>query len=250
VLRYPNGEFHKFRLRSLVGLIPLYAVEILEHEDLADFPTFLSNIEWFVSNRADLIGDACYKLDDAKTRYVLAIAGPGQFSRLLTRMADPEEFLSPYGLRSLSKFHKDNPFSFGDSRVGYEPGEAEVNIKGGNSNWRGPLWFPTSYLLIHSLLRFSDALGKDFSAPQANGQSVTPRALAEDIANRMISIFKQADGKRPVFGPYAKFQQDPHWRDYLLFHEYYHGDTGMGLGASHQTGWSGLVANLIDEWRK
>src|SRR5882724_5978769 len=253
-LRYPNGEFHKFRLRSLVGLIPLYAVEVLEREDLEAFPTFLSDIEWFINNRADLVGDACYKIGEGKTSYVLAIADPKQFSRLLTRMADPEEFLSPYGLRSLSKFHKDNPFSFGESRVGYEPGEAEVNIKGGNSNWRGPLWFPTTYLLIHSLLRFSDALGKDFAAPQANtestSESITPRALAEEIANRMISIFKQADGKRPVFGPYAKFQQDPHWRDCLLFHEYYHGDTGMGLGASHQTGWSGLVANLIDEWRR
>jgi hypothetical protein len=155
-------------------------------------------------------------------------------------------------LRSLSKFHKENPFRFGESQVGYEPGEAEVNIKGGNSNWRGPLWFPTTYLLIHSLLRFSDALGKDFSAPSAGAsQSITPRDMAAEIANRMISIFKQnAEGKRPVFGPYAKFQQDPHWRDCLLFHEYYHGDTGMGLGASHQTGWSGLVANLIDEWRR
>ncbi len=251
-LRYPNGEFHKFRLRSLVGLIPLYAVEVLEREDIEAFPTFLSDIEWFISNRADLVGDACYKIGDDKTRYVLAIADPKQFSRLLTRMGDPEEFLSPYGLRSLSKFHKENPFRFGESQVGYEPGEAEVNIKGGNSNWRGPLWFPTTYLLIHSLLRFSDALGKDFSAPTTGaGQAITPRDMAGEIANRMISIFQRnAQGKRPVFGPYAKFQQDPHWRDCLLFHEYYHGDTGMGLGASHQTGWSGLVANLIDEWRR
>ena len=249
-LRYPNGEFHKFRLRSLVGLIPLYAVEVLEREDIEAFPTFLSDIEWFIKNRADLVGDACYKIGDDKTRYVLAIADPSQFSRLLARMADPEEFLSPYGLRSLSKFHKNNPFRFGDSQVGYEPGEAEVNIKGGNSNWRGPLWFPTTYLLIHSLLRFSDALGRDFAVPTA-GQPTTPRGMAGEIANRMIGIFKQnAEGKRPVFGAYAKFQQDPHWQDCLLFHEYYHADTGMGLGASHQTGWSGLVANLIDEWRR
>ena len=249
-LRYPNGEFHKFRLRSLVGLIPLYAVEVLEREDIEAFPTFLSDIEWFIKNRADLVGDACYKIGDDKTRYVLAIADADQFSRLLARIADPEEFLSSYGLRSLSKFHKDNPFRFGESQVGYEPGEAEVNIKGGNSNWRGPLWFPTTYLLIHSLLRFSDALGKDFAVPAA-GQPVTPRSIAGEIANRMIDIFRQnVQGKRPVFGAYAKFQQDPHWRDCLLFHEYYHADSGMGLGASHQTGWSGLVANLIDEWRR
>ena len=249
-LRYPNGEFHKFRLRSLVGLIPLYAVEVLERAEIEAFPTFLNDIEWFIKNRADLVGDACYKIGDAKTRYVLAIADSSQFSRLLARMADPEEFLSPYGLRSLSKFHKNNPFHFGSSQVGYEPGEAEVNIKGGNSNWRGPLWFPTTYLLIHSLMRFSDALGNDFVVP--TGETTTsPHGMAGEIANRMISIFKQdADGKRPVFGTYTKFQQDPHWRNCLLFHEYYHADSGMGLGASHQTGWSGLVANLIDEWRR
>ena len=249
-LRYPNGEFHKFRLRSLVGLIPLYAVEVLERAEIEAFPTFLNDIEWFIKNRADLVGDACYKIGDAKTRYVLAIADSSQFSRLLARMADPEEFLSPYGLRSLSKFHKNNPFHFGSSQVGYEPGEAEVNIKGGNSNWRGPLWFPTTYLLIHSLMRFSDALGNDFVVP--TGETMTsPHGMAGEIANRMISIFKQdADGKRPVFGTYTKFQQDPHWRNCLLFHEYYHADSGMGLGASHQTGWSGLVANLIDEWRR
>jgi hypothetical protein len=251
-LRYPNGEFHKFRLRSLVGLIPLYAVEVLEQEDLEQFPTFLHDVEWFIKNRADLVGDACYKVGKKDLRYVLAIADANQFSRLLTRMGDPDEFLSPYGLRSLSKFHKENPFRFGNSQMGYEPGEAEVNIKGGNSNWRGPLWFPTTYLLIHSLLRFGDALGQDFSAEGAgSGARVTAAGMAKELANRMISIFKRGpDGKRPVAGPYKKFQEDPHWRDLILFHEYYHGDTGMGLGASHQTGWSGLVANLIDEWRR
>jgi hypothetical protein len=136
--------------------------------------------------------------------------------------------------------------------MGYEPGEAEVNIKGGNSNWRGPLWFPTTYLLIHSLLRFGHALGQDFAVRTAdNVHMMTPGQLAEELADRMIAIFRRGeDGKRPVAGPYRKFQYDPHWRDLILFHEYYHGDTGMGLGASHQTGWSGLVANLIDEWRR
>jgi len=137
--------------------------------------------------------------------------------------------------------------------LGYEPGEAEVKLKGGNSNWRGPVWFPTSYLLIHSFLRFSDALGPQFSVQIAgsDGKPVTPSAVAEETANRMISIFKRGlDGKRPCFGGSRKFQEDPHWRECLLFNEYYHGDTGMGLGASHQTGWTGLVANLIDEWRR
>ena len=251
VLRYPNGEFHKFRLRSLVGLIPLYGIEVLDREELKAYPSFLRDVEWFIQNRPDLVGDACYAVDDGK-RYVLSIADPNQFRRLLERIADPAEFLSPYGIRSLSKFHKEHPFRFGDRVLGYEAGEAEVKLKGGNSNWRGPIWFPTSYLLIHSFLRFSDALGPQFAVKVAGREAqVTPASMAEDAANRMISIFQRGrDGRRPCFGAYAKFQNDPYWRDCLLFNEYYHGDTGLGLGASHQTGWTGLVANLIDEWRR
>ena len=251
VLRYPNGEFHKFRLRSLVGLIPLYAIEVLESAELAAHPGFLRDVEWFIHNRPDLVGDACYTVGEGKKRYVLSIADPGQFKRLLQRIWDPEEFMSPYGIRSLSKYHEQHPFRFGDRSMGYEPGEAAVKVKGGNSNWRGPVWFPTSYLLIHSFLRFGDAVGPQFSVPVGENQSITPHDIAKEAANRMISIFKRGpDGKRPCFGPYRKFQEDPHWNQCLLFNEFYHGNSGMGLGASHQTGWSGLVANLIDEWRR
>ncbi|MBZ5649921.1 MAG: glucosidase [Acidobacteriia bacterium] len=253
VLRYPNGEFHKFRLRSLVGLIPLYAIEVLESEELIAHPGFLRDVEWFIQNRPDLVGDACYTVGDGKKRYVLSIADPNQFKRLMQRIWDPEEFLSSYGIRSLSKYHEQHPFQFGDRSMGYEPGEAAVKLKGGNSNWRGPVWFPTSYLLIHSFLRFGDAVGPQFSLPTAGSknQPVTPHDIAREAANRMIGIFKRgADGKRPCFGFYRKFQDDPHWNQCLLFNEYYNGDSGMGLGASHQTGWSGLVANLIDEWRR
>jgi len=252
VLRYPNGEFHKFRLRSLVGLIPLYAIEVLEQEELQAHPNFLRDVEWFIHNRPDLVGDACYAAGDGGKRYVLSIADPNQFKRLLQRIWDPEEFLSNHGIRSLSKRHKEQPFRFGDHFLGYEAGEAEVKLKGGNSNWRGPVWFPTSYLLLHSFLRFEQALGASSAvhAEGDNGTLIAPSAMALEVANRMIGIFKRdASGRRPCFGPYRKFQ-DPHWRDGLLFNEYYHGDSGMGLGASHQTGWSGLVANLIDEWRR
>jgi len=251
VLRFPNGEFHKFRLRSLVGLIPLYAIEVLEHEELQSHPNFLRDVEWFIKNRPDLVGDACYGNGDR--RYVLSIADPAQFKRLLQRIWDPDEFLSPHGIRSLSQHHRQYPFQFGDRSLGYEPGEAEVKLKGGNSNWRGPVWFPTSYLLIHSFVRFDQALGADSSVSTrgSHGQPITPTAMAEEAADRMISIFRRdASGRRACFGHYHKFQTDPHWRDCLLFNEYYHGDSGMGLGASHQTGWSGLVANLIDEWRR
>jgi hypothetical protein len=253
VLRFPNGEFHKFRLRSLVGLIPLYAIEVLEHEELQSHPNFLRDVEWFIKNRPDLVGDACYAIGNGDRRYVLSIADPTQFKRLLQRIWDPDEFLSPHGIRSLSQYHRANPFQFGDRSLGYEPGEAEVKLKGGNSNWRGPIWFPTSYLLMHSFVRFDQALGASSAVTTSGsqGQHIQPAAMAQETADRMISIFRRdAEGKRACFGRYEKFQKDPYWRDCLLFNEYYHGDSGMGLGASHQTGWSGLVANLIDEWRR
>ena len=251
VLRLPNGDFNKFRLRSMVGLIPLYAVEVLERKDLDAHPEFLGNVEWFIRNRPDLVGNACYSLTGQ--RYVLSIVDSGQFAQVLQYIWNPEEFLAPHGIRSLSKYHDQHPFSFGGGSVKYEPGESTVRIKGGNSNWRGPLWFPTTYLLIRSLLKFSRALGPDFAVrtPGSEGQPITPLAMAAEIADRMFRLFRKDEHEhRACFGPYRKFQEDPHWRDCLLFNEYYNADTGQGLGASHQTGWTGLVANLIDEWRR
>jgi hypothetical protein len=186
-------------------------------------------------------------------RFVLSIADADQFAQILQYVWNPDEFLAPHGIRSLSKYHEQHPFSFAGGSVGYEPGEASVRIKGGNSNWRGPLWFPTTYLLIRSLLKFSRALGPDFAVTTAgsNGRPISPLAMGEEIADRMIGLFRRNEnGERPCFGNYRKFQNDPHWKDLLLFNEYYHGETGQGLGASHQTGWTGIVANLIDEWRR
>lgn len=253
VLRYPNGNFHKFRVRSVVGIIPLFAIEVLHRADLEPQKTFLNDMEWFIRNRADIVGHACYSIGGGSDqRYVLSVVDPSQFARVLQRLADPNEFLSPAGSRSLSKWHDEHPYRFGDMALRYEPAESAQDVKGGNSNWRGPVWFPTTYLLIESLLRFSEALGPEFAvtAP-GTAEPVTPRALAETLANRLIALFKR-DGRgwRPCYGGTVKFQQDPHWRDYLLFNEYYHGDNGAGLGASHQTGWTGLVANLIAEWRR
>ena len=255
VLRFPNGEFHKLRLRSLVGIIPLFAIEILRKSDLQPHPDFLNSVEWFIKNRPDLVGNACYMVDsDSEPRYVLSIADSKQFQRIAARLWDPDEFMSPYGIRSLSKYHREHPFHLGDRWVSYEPAESEAQVKGGNSNWRGPVWFPTSYLLIHSLLRFSDALGSSFRVRPpggGNARPVSPSKMAEEIANRMINIFiRDPSGRRSCFGDYSKLQNDQNWRDYLLFNEYFHGDTGAGLGASHQTGWTGLVANLIAEWRR
>jgi hypothetical protein len=242
ILRYPNGDFHKFRVRSLVGLIPLFAVEILFDEDLKSKPGFLRDLDWFVHNRSELVGNACTgsTIDGARA-HILSIVDKGQFERILERLKSPDEFLSDHGIRSLSKYHKDHPFSFGNSRVRYEPAEEEVKLKGGNSNWRGPIWFPTSYLLVESLLKFR----------AAHGGGLGLQDLAHDVAERLIGIFKlDADGRRPVFGGQEKFQTDPNWRDYILFYEHFHGDNGAGIGASHQTGWTALVANLIDDWRK
>lgn len=254
VLSYPNGEFDRFRVRSLVGLIPMYAIEVLDDALLReDFPYFLRNVDWFIKNRKDLVGHACYSEQERGTpRHVLAIVDQDQLTRLLQYVWDESEFLSDYGIRSLSKYHEREPFIFGDARVQYEPAEALVKIKGGNSNWRGPIWFPTSFLIVESLIKFGDAFGSDYLiTTPASPQGITPRQMAEEISNRMIKIFaRDESGRRAVFGRAEKFQNDPHWRDYLLFYEYFHGDRGAGLGASHQTGWSGLVANLIDLWRR
>ncbi len=252
VLRYPDGSFHKFRVRSLVGLIPLYAIERLEEEWIKPFAEFRSNLEWFIVNRQDLVQRCCHTVErDGMKVHVLAIVNEEQVKRLLERVCDPGEFLSEWGLRSLSKVHERSPFVFGASEVRYEPAEAACKIKGGNSNWRGPVWFPTSFLMIESLRKLGKAYGPALSVSASGAPAMTVGEIAKQLANRMISMFVRGkDGRRPIHGAARKFQDDPHWRDYVLFYEYFHGDTGQGLGASHQTGWTGLVASLIDEWRR
>jgi hypothetical protein len=250
VLRLPNGEFHKFRVRSLVGLIPMYATEVVNSQELNRHHEFLASVKWFLSERPDL-AVGCYT--DARENHelhVLSIIEEHQLKAILERLWDEDEFLSRYGIRSLSKSHEHSPFRFETKEVRYEPAEADSKIKGGNSNWRGPIWFPTSYLLIRCLKKFGDAMGPHWGIHR-EGKLITPTMMAEEVANRMIDLFKRdAEGNRPIYDRVQKFQQDPHWRDYLLFFEYFHGDTGAGLGASHQTGWTGLVANLIHEWRR
>ncbi len=254
VLRYRDGSFHKFRVRSLVGLVPLFAVEVLDPTRIEHLEVFVADIDWFVRNRPDLIGLSCYHGErDGRHFEVLSIVDQDQLARILRRLWDEAEFLSPAGIRSVSKFHADHPFTFGAGTVRYEPGESDDKLKGGNSNWRGPIWFPTSYLLIEALSKHGSAHGPGFvvDQPAADGPPIGPGDMARSIADRMITLFTRgADGQRRIYGDNPTFQDDPHWRDCLLFHEYFHGETGAGLGASHQTGWTGLVANLIDEWRR
>jgi hypothetical protein len=251
VLRYPDGNFEKLRVRSLVGLIPLYAVERIEADWIAPFREFSTNLNWFLENRSDLTRQCVTRMTrEGVETLALTIVDRSQLRRMLERICDSDEFLSDFGLRSLSKAHAEHPFVLGHNRVAYEPGEAVSKIKGGNSNWRGPIWFPTAFLMIESLRKLAKAYGSELTIEGNDGREWTIGEIARTHADRLISIFvRDAQGRRPVYGSIAKFQDDPHWRDYIAFHEYFHGDTGVGLGAAHQTGWTGLVASLIDEWR-
>ena len=254
VLRTPDGSFHKFRVRSLVGLIPLFAVERLEEKWIEPFKDFRFSLGWFLENRQDIVRRCVTTIEhDGERVHVLALVTPEQMRGLLERVWDPQEFRSDFGLRSLSKFHEREPFRFGGAEVGYEPAESREMLKGGNSNWCGPVWFPTTFMMIESLRKLGKAYGPHFSidSPVAGEPPVTLKEMARGFAERLVSTFtRDQTGRRPAHGWYEKFQTDPHWRDLLLFYEYFHGDTGRGLGASHQTGWTGLVASLIDEWRK
>ncbi len=254
VLQYPDGGFHKFRVRSLVGLIPLFAVERIEANWIEPFQQFSGCMEWFLTHRASLAQGVVQRVEhDGQVTYVLTIVNAEQLERILNRVWDSSEFLSPYGVRSLSKAHRDEPFVWNGLSVNYEPAEAVVKLKGGNSNWRGPIWFPTSFLLIESLRKLGKAYGSDFriATSQHHTSDPTFHELAEDLAERLIRIFRRDEsGRRAVYGAIETFQSNPHWRDLILFYEYFHADNGAGLGASHQTGWTALVASLIDEWRK
>ena len=250
-----DGSFTQFRVRSLVGLIPLFAVERLELDWIAPFKEFTGSLNWFLKHRQDLVKDVVHTVSvgDQKV-HVLTIVNDDQLRRMLQRMCDETEFLSPFGVRSLSKAHEQNPFWHCDKQVGYEPAEAVSKIKGGNSNWRGPIWFPTSFLLIESLRKLGKAYGPKFTvtAPAGGNKPMTFRDMAGELANRLIRIFTR-DGSAAPAGLSAgrrSSRTTRDWRDNVLFYEYFHGDNGAGLGASHQTGWTALVASLIDEWRK
>lgn len=258
VLVRPDGNFQKIRVRSLVGLIPLFAVERLEEDWIEPFHNFKENLHWFLCNRQDLVKNVVHTIvREGKTTHLLTIVDESQLARIMERMCDTSEFLSDHGIRSLSKAHASQPFVLDGRTISYEPAEAVSKIKGGNSNWRGPIWMPTCFLFLESLRKLAKAYGLDysFSLPdfdEAGDGRLTFPELSHELAERLIRIFARdpLSGKRPLFGDEPRFRNDPHWRDLLLFYEYFDGDTGKGLGASHQTGWSALIASLIDEWRQ
>ncbi len=207
-----------------------------------------------MKNRRSLTRDVVHTVErNGEVTHVLTILNQDQLCRMTARIWDPDEFRSEYGIRSLSKAHEAHPFEFDGSVVGYEPAESIVKLKGGNSNWRGPIWFPTNFLLIESLRKLGTAFGDTLgvSAPWAGDTPIPVHGLARQIADRLVRIFTRGpDGRRAVFGRARKFDEDPFWQNYILFYEYFHGDNGAGLGAAHQTGWTALVASLIDEWRR
>jgi hypothetical protein len=253
LLHAPSGEEIPLRIRSLVGLIPLYAVESFPSGLLERFPAFLRRLEWFIDHRPDLTeGVACMRTPGEDDRRLFSIVSPDRLRTILRVMLDETEFLSDYGIRSLSAIHGDRPFELPVDgmvhRVRYEPAESSSGLFGGNSNWRGPIWFPTNYLLIESLRKFHRYLGDGFEVelPTGSGRMATLSEVADELARRLSRIFlRDASGRRACFGGTRLLQEDPHFRDHLLFHEYFHGDNGAGVGANHQTGWTGLVAAMI-----
>jgi hypothetical protein len=252
-LNLPDGENVPMKIQSAVGLIPLLAVEVLDPDVLAQLPAFTSRMEWYLKHRANLsclISD--WKVCGTEDRKLLSLLRGHRMKALLKRMLDETQFLSGQGVRSLSKFHEQHPFRYETGgqtyEVAYWPAESRSGLFGGNSNWRGPVWMPLNFLLIEALQKFHHYYGDDFKVecPAGSGKFITLNEVAEELTRRLAKLFlKGDDGQRPVLKYHPKLATDPHFKDYLLFHEYFHGDNGRGVGASHQTGWTGLIAKLL-----
>jgi hypothetical protein len=253
VLVLPDGRAERIRVRSMVGLLPLAATTVISQETLERFPSVVARAREFMQRHPELTANL-QKLDQpgVNGRRLLAIVDEHKLRRILARMLDEERFLSPYGIRALSRWHLEHPYvarvGGQEFKVQYLPAESDNGMFGGNSNWRGPIWVPVNVLLIRALLQFYSYYGDDFKVelPTGSGNMVTLYQVAEDLSERLAKIFlRDEHGRRPVYGGAEKFQTDPHWRDHILFYEYFHGDNGAGLGASHQTGWTGVVARLL-----
>jgi hypothetical protein len=255
VLHLPDGSSRRLKVRSMVGLIPLFAVETIAPETMERLPGFARRMRWFVENRPEFAGHLDEQPSEERPGYrLLSLVSRDRLRQVLHRLLDEEEFLSPYGVRSLSRFHRAHPYEMTIDgvaySVGYEPGESQTNLFGGNSNWRGPVWFPVNFLIIEALQKFHYYLGDGFRVPCPSGSErlLTLAEVATELSQRLIRLFLHDEqGRRPMFGTADRFQRDPRWNETLLFHEYFDGDSGAGLGASHQTGWTALVAKLIHQ---
>lgn len=255
VLHTPDGQLKPLKVRSIVGLIPLYAVQTLDPEVLAKLDGFRSRMNWFLENREDLIANVASIRDRGEgERRLLSIVGEDQLRSILRVVLDENEFLSPMGLRALSRYHREHPYVMqadgAEYRVEYQPAESRTELFGGNSNWRGPIWFPVNYLLIESLQKFDYYFGPSFQVecPTGSGNMMTLGEVAAELSRRLTRLFtRDENGRRPVHGGDERYATDPHWRDLVLFYEYFNGDSGAGLGANHQTGWTGLVAKMMQQ---
>lgn len=253
VLCLPDGQMQPLKVRSMVGLIPLFAVEVIDPDLLDQLPEFKQRMEWYLSHRPDLSNlISHWDVPGRGKRRLLSLLRGRRMKRLLKRLLDESEFLSDYGVRALSRVHEKEPYVIHVNgqpmSVSYQPAESLSGLFGGNSNWRGPIWFPVNYLIIESLQKFHHYYGDDFKVecPTGSGQLLTIAEVADELSKRLTRLFLRGpDGRRPALGHYEKLQRDPHFRDYLLFYEYFHGDNGRGVGAAHQTGWTGLVAKLL-----
>jgi hypothetical protein len=258
VLHLDEKNDIQIKIRSMVGLIPLFAVEVLEPDLVDSLPEFAGRLDWFLNYRKDLASLVSHWHVPGKgDRRLLSLLRGHRMKRLLYRMLDETEFLSDYGVRSLSKFYKDHPYSMklGNNSflINYEPAEAETKIFGGNSNWRGPVWFPANFLIIESLQRFHHYYGDDFKVeyPTGSGNHLTLEEISDKLTERITKIFiRNTRGEKPASDQNNKFEFDPNFKEYTLFYEYFNGDTGEGLGASHQTGWTGLIAKLLQPREK
>jgi len=256
LLRLPDGSSQRLKVRSMVGLLPLCATTVTEKWQRDRVPRAMAQLRERM-RRIPELGETIHPTGPGHfgvaERGIAALVNPERLRRILTKMLDENEFLSPYGIRSLSKFHEKHPYIFHaqgqEYRVDYLPGESNTGMFGGNSNWRGPIWMPVNVMIIRALLDFYMYYGDNFKieCPTGSGKMMNLFEVSKEIAERLTRIFTRDEhGRRPVYGGTEKFQTDPHWRDHILFNEYFHGDNGAGLGASHQTGWTGLVAKLIE----
>jgi hypothetical protein len=252
VLRFPDGQAIRLKVRSMVGLLAIAATVVVDQDTLPFVPNLIAHAQWLAEHRPELVSGIPTLQANTHGERLLATLDERKLRLLLTRMLDEAEFLSPYGIRALSREHLEDPYIFwfggNEYRVDYEPAESSTGLFGGNSNWRGPIWMPVNILLIRGLMTFYDYFGGAFTieCPSGSGHRMTLLQVAGEISRRLASIFlRDTDGRRPVYGATEKFQSDPHWRDYVLFYEYFHGDNGAGIGASHQTGWTGIIAELL-----
>ncbi|HEY2784256.1 MAG TPA: glucosidase, partial [Fimbriiglobus sp.] len=253
VLRLPDGRAERLKVRSMVGLLPLCAATMFEGELVKKYPEIGARFKWFLESRPEIRAAIHDPVKPGVAgRHLASILDETKLRRVLEKLLDENEFLSPFGIRSLSKYHEKHPFVMNaggrEYRVDYLPAESDSGMFGGNSNWRGPIWMPVNGLIVRALLQYYAYYGDDFKVecPTGSGRMMTLYQVAEEIGRRLANMFlRDKDGHRPVYGGTEKFQTDPHWKDLILFYEYFHGDNGAGLGASHQTGWTGIVARAM-----